>query len=292
MQNYTFRLKLIANIWLGLGTIAMVWGVFQLISISWEAMLPWRLSEPARQFWAALRLHPWSEATIIAIGLLLLISGWGLLQRYSWTQMIMVSTHRLFAVYAAVGWIAAQTLQRSAQTHWPPGPFIFVAAIILNGGLALFFASIGTTEALSWLPLQTAHITPSKCEFCGSTLDLQTGACPKCETVPTIQQLAAQKPPMAMLVGSDGSQFWVEPHARTFIGRGSTQNDINLDNPTVSRRHAWIEYKDAHFVLTAMDDVNGTFINNALIRQRALNDGDQVRFGRARFQFHIDRNID
>jgi pSer/pThr/pTyr-binding forkhead associated (FHA) protein len=38
-----------------------------------------------------------------------------------------------------------------------------------------------------------------------------------------------------------------------------------------------------------MDDSNGTFINDTKIRKHILDDGDQVRFGRAKLAFHIDR---
>ena len=67
------------------------------------------------------------------------------------------------------------------------------------------------------------------------------------------------------------------------------QNDINLSNPTVSRRHAWIECENGWFVLNAVDDSNGTFINNALVRRGVLKDGDQIRFGRATFRFQVDK---
>jgi pSer/pThr/pTyr-binding forkhead associated (FHA) protein len=40
-------------------------------------------------------------------------------------------------------------------------------------------------------------------------------------------------------------------------------------------------------MLVALRDLNGTFINDSLIRERALQNGDEIRFGRARFRFEL-----
>jgi pSer/pThr/pTyr-binding forkhead associated (FHA) protein len=91
-----------------------------------------------------------------------------------------------------------------------------------------------------------------------------------------------------MLVGtSDEREFFVTPEHPVTIGRGSTQNAINLNNPTVSRRHAEIVFQKGHYVLKALDDRNGTFVNSARVRQQTLHHGDEVRFGRASYQFRI-----
>ena len=113
--------------------------------------------------------------------------------------------------------------------------------------------------------------------------------CPQCDIV---SELARGRPeamlPKARLVGlSDDSEYWIQSGETLSIGRGLSGNDINLSNPTVSRHHAQIAFSEGHFVLTALQDTNGTFVNDTLIRQRPLGDGDEVRFGRARFQFAI-----
>ena len=86
---------------------------------------------------------------------------------------------------------------------------------------------------------------------------------------------------------ANGSNFWLDPSQHTRIGRGLSGNDINLSNPTVSRQHAQIEYSEGEYAITALQDSNGTYINDSRIRQRALRDGDEVRFGRVRFRFMI-----
>ena len=288
MKSFAQRLKLMGGIWLGLGTITIAWGVLSLSDISWTQIEPVRFSEPLTNFLDILHIQPWTEITGAAIGLLLMVSGWGLVQRRSWTQMLMTVTHLMLTACALAGWIAVYVLQRDPLTRWLPGPVILLAVAVINGGLVLFANGIGTTEALSWLPLRTAHVMPLKCEFCGSTLDPQTGICPECENLREISPHALELP-KARLIGQDGTQFWIAPGQKTFIGRGSTRNDINLSNPTVSRRHAWIEYVQDGFVLNAMNDLNGTFINNTRIRRKALSDGDQICFGRARFEFLIGK---
>ena len=75
MKNYARRLKLIGEIWLGLGTIIIVWGALYLFGISWTKMLPFRFSDPAANLFDTLYIRPWTEVTAIAIGLLLIVSG-------------------------------------------------------------------------------------------------------------------------------------------------------------------------------------------------------------------------
>ena len=148
--------------------------------------------------------------------------------------------------------------------------------------------SVGTSEALSWLPLRTAPLVPLKCEFCGTPLEPSNGRCPQCEAEPQVTQPVPLKPPDAMLIGTtDEREFYITPGQAITIGRGSTRNEVNLSNPTVSRRHAQISFEEGRYVLRALDDRNGTFVNNARVRQQTLHDGDEIRFGRASYGFRI-----
>lgn len=289
MKNNFSWLKWIGGVWLALGVLSMIWGAMSLFSTSLGATPPFRLADPARSFFSALHMYPWTEATALAIGIFWFVSGWGLILRRSWTQTVLVSAHTLLAVYALVGWVAAYALQGNSQTRWPLGPLVFLAAALLNGGVALLLNGLSITEALSWLPLQTVHIADARCELCGAQLDPQTGLCPRCQSVPDkIDTTASQPPPKAKLVNVENNAlFWIDTTHKTMIGRGAMQNDINLNSPTVSRRHAWIEYKEGQFWLNAISDANGTFVNDERIQQQVLNNGDQIRFGRIRFQFLI-----
>ena len=62
------------------------------------------------------------------------------------------------------------------------------------------------------------------------------------------------------------------------IGRGP-DNDIQIDNPIVSRHHAMIIRNSGSLVLEDLDSANGTFVNFKRIKTRALHDGDIVTIG-------------
>jgi len=289
VRDHTPWLKLIGGVWLGLGILALLWGAFALLPVSLSQLIPLHLTAAAKAFWGEILISPWAESIAIVSGIFGVTLGWSLIRRQSWAQTVLVSAHMLFVVYGVIGWMASYLLRTRPEVWWTGGPIVFTLFILVNGGLAFFLSSMGATEALSWLPLRTLPVIPLRCEFCGTPLDPQSKLCPQCDIVPEIvDKHMVLAPPSARLVNlSDQTEFWIEPDRRTFIGRGLTGNEINLDNPTVSRHHASIEYREGHFVLTALQDSNGTFINDTLVRQRALRDGDEVRFGRARFQFEI-----
>lgn len=65
---------------------------------------------------------------------------------------------------------------------------------------------------------------------------------------------------------------------RTSIGRGS-DNDIILDDPTVSRNHATITYADGGFVIEDSGSVSGTMVEGASARRTRLSSGASVMLG-------------
>jgi hypothetical protein len=233
-------------------------------------------------------LWPWAQIIVLLAALFFLISGWGLMRRHRWTQTLLVPTHLLFVVYALAVWVAGFMENGHLYEGWTATSLPLLAAIALNGLLAFWMSSAGTSEALSWLPLRTAPLVPLKCEFCGTPLDPQTMRCPQCEAEPQLTQDGSPRPPDAILVGtSDEREFYLTPDQAITIGRGSTRNKVNLSNPTVSRRHAQIVFENGRYMLKALEDRNGTFVNNARIRQQTLHDGDEIRFGRASYGFRI-----
>jgi pSer/pThr/pTyr-binding forkhead associated (FHA) protein len=52
---------------------------------------------------------------------------------------------------------------------------------------------------------------------------------------------------------------------------------------TVSRSHAVIERIDAGFILTDLGSLNGTYINNQLLKNATLQSGDEIQIGK----FHL-----
>jgi hypothetical protein len=291
VRDHVPWLRAIGALWLCVGVLALLGGILALLPVS----LPPTVLRQSRAFWGQFAVSPWVEIAAIAGGAFALIAGWGLLRRHSWAQTLLVPAHMLLILYAIVGWIAGQALIARGAVPAAAGgarwlvPVLFAATVLINAALLVFMSSVSTTEALSWLPLQTVPAVPLHCEFCGTPLDPETQRCPQCDFVST----PADRPPLARLVSlSDRSATQLFPDRPTRIGRGRSENDLNLGNPTVSRRHAQIAFSDGAYVLTALQDSNGTFVNDDLTRERALQDGDEVRFGRVGFRFEVIRAQD
>src|SRR5919106_8833 len=68
------------------------------------------------------------------------------------------------------------------------------------------------------------------------------------------------------------------------IGRKTAAN-LCMADASVSRRHCKIEKNEQGFVLTDLDSLNGTFVNDLPIRTRLLDHGDRVRIGDSQFLF-------
>ncbi|MDD5673909.1 MAG: FHA domain-containing protein [Chitinivibrionales bacterium] len=64
------------------------------------------------------------------------------------------------------------------------------------------------------------------------------------------------------------------------IGR-LPENSISIPNMGISRRHTRIEIDSNHkYVLSDLNSLNGTFINNKKIKQAQLNNGDKISIGK------------
>lgn len=69
------------------------------------------------------------------------------------------------------------------------------------------------------------------------------------------------------------------------IGR-SRENDIVLDNLSVSRHHVQIRFHEGQYVLFDMNSSNGTFLNGTRVTRRELLDGDQITIGKHVLVWH------
>lgn len=76
---------------------------------------------------------------------------------------------------------------------------------------------------------------------------------------------------------SVGSMFSLS-RPSMLVGRGA-RSDITIDDARVSRHHARVEIRGGLRVLVDLDSTNGTFVNGARVRERALKEGDKVQFG-------------
>ena len=68
------------------------------------------------------------------------------------------------------------------------------------------------------------------------------------------------------------------------IGRESAAT-LYLPEGSVSRRHSQIERDGDDFILTDLDSLNGTFVNDVPIKRRTLEHGDRIRIGNSHFLF-------
>ncbi|MFZ5569249.1 MAG: FHA domain-containing protein [Thermodesulfobacteriota bacterium] len=75
------------------------------------------------------------------------------------------------------------------------------------------------------------------------------------------------------------ARYAVESGQNIQIGR-SPGNDIVIDNPAVSGRHAMISADDMGFVIKDAGSRNGTFINGKPVVSRRLADGDVITIGK------------
>lgn len=111
-----------------------------------------------------------------------------------------------------------------------------------------------------------------------------------------MQRLALQAAPASdgraslhepVLEGAQGTlkgQRFTLRQGRQTIGR-RVDNDIVINDPSVSATHAWIINQHGHHVLMNTLSTNGTFVNDKRIHETVLMHGDRIRFGQAEFTF-------
>lgn len=58
--------------------------------------------------------------------------------------------------------------------------------------------------------------------------------------------------------------------------------DVVLDDPTVSRRHAQLHFREGRWILCDLDSTNGTTLNGRSVRRCRLVPGDRLALGSAR----------
>lgn len=71
----------------------------------------------------------------------------------------------------------------------------------------------------------------------------------------------------------------------TRLGR-HPESEINLDDITVSRRHAEIERTARGHVVRDVGSLNGTYVNGKRIDEALLQQGDELQVGKFRLLYH------
>jgi hypothetical protein len=80
-----------------------------------------------------------------------------------------------------------------------------------------------------------------------------------------------------------GRRFTLHAGRQT-VGR-RTDNDIVIEDPSVSAAHAWIINHDRHHMILNTLSTNGTFVNDKRVHEATLRHGDTVRLGQVEFLF-------
>jgi pSer/pThr/pTyr-binding forkhead associated (FHA) protein len=147
---------------------------------------------------------------------------------------------------------------------------------------------------------QCGHRNPpesSFCSACGATLDHtgeHTAAIARTDvTDPTLLsgeglvETADVAPGNGVLVVRGGAQNGLRfalLDRVTSLGR-SVENDVSLDDITVSRRHAVVERNGERFTVHDNGSLNGTYVNGRRITMADLAHGDELQVGKFHFLF-------
>ncbi len=90
---------------------------------------------------------------------------------------------------------------------------------------------------------------------------------------------------LAMLVDKARPDRKFDLKGTVNVGRAQ-DNQMVLEDPTVSRHHAWVKGEGEEFLVFDVGSGNGTFVNDERVEEpRHLENGDVVRFGEAAFVF-------
>jgi hypothetical protein len=115
----------------------------------------------------------------------------------------------------------------------------------------------------------------------GATMVYASDPTPEPEPEPEPAPAAA---PDVVVLQWDGREFDLEGHTTTVIGR-SSDCDIVVGDPNVSRRHAEIRQMGRGFSLVDLGSTNGTEVNGQRVTETSLMNGDVIGVGTTRITF-------
>lgn len=134
-------------------------------------------------------------------------------------------------------------------------------------------------EELELCPICTTPQRPGAkfCSRCGANIKL-----------PAKENLDTR--PHFVTVTPDGDEriAYILNENEILIGR-TLNNAFVIEHPSVSKRHARIISENDEYTLFDLESSNGTYINGKRITEGRLEDGCEVRFGRAHFVYHAQR---
>lgn len=98
---------------------------------------------------------------------------------------------------------------------------------------------------------------------------------------PVAQKIAPPSPSVSLrcTAGPLSGRTFEIGLAGLVLGRDPSMSQVVIEDPQVSRRHAWIGYRDGDLVAVDRGSSNGTWINGARIRDARLLAGDRLALG-------------
>src|SRR5947208_12164559 len=123
---------------------------------------------------------------------------------------------------------------------------------------------------------------------------MSTGA--RSKTVVTVISKISERPVgkdarLVVIYGLELGRKYNLEQANIIIGR-SSKADIQIDQESVSRNHAKIVNTGKSIILRDLGSTNGTYVNDDLIDEYVLRDGDLIKIGRTIFKFLTGGNIE
>ena len=90
--------------------------------------------------------------------------------------------------------------------------------------------------------------------------------------------------PLLVYDGTDGPRTFRLTGASIQIGRDA-QADLTLSDRSLSTRHCKIEPTQTGYKVVDLGSRNGTYVNDTMVEQRELYDGDEIRVGRRKIRY-------
>lgn len=92
------------------------------------------------------------------------------------------------------------------------------------------------------------------------------------------RQLPVKDPFLVIMSGQEKGKKILLVSSSMLIGR-STNANVQIFDPRVSREHARITKDSGEFIITDQESANGTWVNGHKIETRVLNNGDHIVVG-------------
>ncbi|MHB8417929.1 MAG: diguanylate cyclase [Myxococcales bacterium] len=96
---------------------------------------------------------------------------------------------------------------------------------------------------------------------------------------------------LVVLYGHDLGRRYQLGKADTVIGRGS-RCEVQVDQESVSRRHAKLSRLGGTVVIRDLESTNGTLVNDENVSEYELRNGDLIKVGRTIFKFIAGGNVE